>query len=256
MHEILFPQNTCCIFCNIPISRDNRYSVCKTCFEKIEFIEEICTHCGRNGGHSSLCTFCHGDHYYFDKIYSIIKYNDFIHGKIYGYKYGHKNFLARYFAAITNDFISENSLKYDFVTGVPISGKRMRSRGFNQTYIIAEKLGDKEKYVELFIRNKHTAFLSKLSDPQRKNEIKGAFEINQGVMDKVLEKFYSGADAKENGTKLRILIFDDIFTTGTTLNELALMLKKSVADVEIIGLTLCNARKIHINDRKKSASEL
>lgn len=256
MPEILFPQNICCIFCNIPISRNNRYSVCKTCFEKIEFIEEICIHCGRNGDHSSLCTYCHGDHYYFDKIYSVIKYNDFIHGKIYGYKYGHKNFLAKYFSEITNEFINENQIKYDFVTGVPISQKRMKSRGFNQTYIIAEKLDESEKYVELFKRNKHTAFLSKLSDPQRKNEIKGAFEINQDAMDKVLEKFYSDADNQEKGTKLRILIFDDIFTTGTTLNELASILKKSVADVEITGLTLCNARKFYLNDNKKTASEL
>ncbi|MGB5822880.1 MAG: double zinc ribbon domain-containing protein, partial [Proteocatella sp.] len=49
MEEILFPKNLNCIFCNIPISKNNKYSLCKSCFEKIEFVEEICTKCGRTG---------------------------------------------------------------------------------------------------------------------------------------------------------------------------------------------------------------
>ena len=122
---------------------------------------------------------------------------------------------------MANDFIKANSLNYDFVTGVPISRKRMRSRGFNQTYVIAEKLDESEKYIELFERKRHTAFLSRLSDSQRKSEIKGAFDIRAESLDIMLEKFYSDKDRVFPEKKLRILIFDDIFTTGTTMNELA-----------------------------------
>ena len=256
MSEILFPRNISCIFCSMPISRQNAYSICRECFEKMEFIKEICTNCGRTGEHSRLCTFCHGDRYYFDRVYSILKYNDFMHGKIYGYKYGHRNYLSRYFAQMANDFIKVNSLNYDFVTGVPISRKRMRSRGFNQTYAIAEKLDESEKYIELFERKRHTAFLSRLSDSQRKSEIKGAFDIRAESLDIMLEKFYSDKDRVFPEKKLRILIFDDIFTTGTTMNELASLLKKRIADVEVSCLTLCNARIMHKNETKKSASEL
>lgn len=251
MEDILFPKNTNCIFCNIPVSRDNRYSLCKTCFEKIEFIEEICIKCGRTGENSHLCTYCYGDKYYFDRIYSVIKYNDFIHGKIYGYKYGHKNFLAYYFAEMTEAFIARNEIEFDYITGVPISEKRMRSRGFNQTYAIAKKLAPKERYVELFYRKKHTRFLSKLSNADRKRELEGAFGINQAALDYILESSYSNfkpdasIDASNESLRINLLVFDDILTTGSTVNELSKLLKNTVADVSITVLTLCSARTMH-----------
>lgn len=249
MTDILFPKNINCIFCNIPISRTNRYSLCKNCFEKIEFVKEICTNCGRTGEHSSLCTYCYGEHYYYDKVYSVIKYNDFIHGKIYGYKYGHKNYLADYFAEIVNNFVISNEIEFDYLTGVPISDKRMRVRGFNQTYLIAKKITHEERYLELFYRKRHTKFLSKLSNSERKRELEGAFGINQGALDYIVENSYSNynnIDQLEKTKKLKILIFDDIFTTGSTINELSKLLKKTIMNVEVTALTLCNAKNFNL----------
>lgn len=247
MSEILFPRNINCIFCNISISKKNKYSLCKSCFEKIEFVEEICTKCGRTGEYSSLCTHCYSENYYFDNIYSVLKYNDFIHGKIYGYKYGHKNYLAEYFAKIVKDCMEVNEIEFDYLTGVPISEKRMRDRGFNQTYAIAEKLSAEDKYVELFYRKKHTKFLSKLSNADRKRELEGAFGVNQAALDHILGNVYSNSslDKSYEKEKINILIFDDILTTGSTVNELSKLLKKTLANVYVTAFTLCNARSIH-----------
>ncbi|MGB5823460.1 MAG: hypothetical protein WBH44_05265, partial [Proteocatella sp.] len=199
------------------------------------------------GENSSLCTYCYGENYYYDKIYSVMKYNDFIHGKIYGYKYGHKNFMAYYFAKITQDFIAANGIEFDYLTGVPISEKRMRDRGFNQTYAIAKKIASEESYVDLFYRKKHTKFLSKLSNSDRKRELEGAFGVNQVALDYILENSYSKDSLNQlyEGKKINLLILDDILTTGSTINELSKLLKKTLADVNVTALTLCNARKIH-----------
>lgn len=243
MLEIIFPDNVDCIFCNMPISKGNKYSICKECFEKIEFIEEICIKCGRSGEKSSLCTHCYSEHYYYNKVLSVLKYNDFMHKIMYGYKYGHKNYLSKYFAEMVIDFIESNNIEYDYITSVPISDSRMKKRGFNQSDIIAKKVCSREKYVELFSRIKHTKFLSKLSNIERISEIEGAFEINTDVLNYIVENSYSDTNI-ESSTEIKILIFDDIFTTGATLNELSKLIKKSLAGVEIIALTLCNARDI------------
>lgn len=252
MLEIIFPENIDCIFCNMPISKDNKYSICRSCFEKLEFIKEICIKCGRSGENSCLCTHCYSEHYYYDKVLSVLKYNDFMHKIIYGYKYGHKNYLSKYFAEMVIDFIDSNNIEYDYITSVPISDERMKKRGFNQTEIIARKLCGSKNYVELFKRTKHTEFLSKLSNVARISEIEGAFEIKNDFLNNMVENKYDlkiSADIKretdmKSRANTKIIIFDDILTTGSTLNELSKLIKKSMADVEITALTLCNARDI------------
>lgn len=238
MYDLLFPKNINCIFCNMPISINNEYSICKFCFEKLEFIDEICINCGRSGKYSSLCTYCYSETYYYDKAYSVLKYNDFIHKIMYSYKYGHRNYYSNYFADIVSDFINRNEIDFDYITSVPISKIRLHKRGFNQSEIIANKIID-SKYLELFERTKHTKFLSKLSSVERLNEVKAAFKFNKEVFEILVEDIYT---KKIDSPK--IMIFDDILTTGATLNELSKLLKNSLADVEVIVLTLCNARNI------------
>lgn len=246
MWDVIFPENIECIFCKMPIAKENKYSICRNCFEKIEFIEEICKTCGRSGKNSSLCTYCYSERYYYDEVYSVLKYNDFMHKIMYEYKYGYKNYLSLYFANMSESFICTNGIEYDYITSVPISQKRMKKRGFNQSQIIAEKIfkGD-GKYVELFNRVKHTKFLSKLSNIERVNEIKGAFEINQTALDSIISNSY-------NKDEIRLIIFDDILTTGATLNELSKIAKQSIINLKVIAFTLCNAKNI---DKYSSENE-
>lgn len=249
MYEVLFPKNINCIFCNMPIDRNNSYSICRKCFEKLEFIDEICICCGRSGKHSSLCTYCYSETYYYDRVYSILNYNEFIHKIMYGYKYGHKNYYSSYFAEVVNDFISRNELEFDYITSVPISKKRLNVRGFNQSEIIVNKISD--KYLDLFKRTKHTKFLSKLTNVDRLNEVRGAFQLNQDIFDDLISEIYT-----KSIDKPKIIIFDDILTTGATLNELSKLLKKSISDVEIIALTLCNARNIEKYSNEKPTKNM
>lgn len=237
--DIVFPKNLNCISCNIPIDEENYLSMCKKCYTNLEYIKEICTKCGRSSSGSSICFECDKEKYYFDKIFSVLEYNNFIHGIIYRLKYGQEGHLSELFATLSRDFILENNIEFDFITGVPISKKREKFRGFNQSYLIAERI-DKEKFVELFVRNKETKFLSELKRVERFLEVKNAFLIDEEVLDKMIEKFYKRDDCREI---IKILIVDDIVTSGATLNEMSKLLKEKLYNVEIYVLGICNAKK-------------
>lgn len=244
--EILFPKNINCIFCNIPISLSNDLSLCKNCYKKMQFIEEICIRCGRHGEGAIFCTQCAGEIYYFDRVYSVLAYNNLMHSNIYKYKYGHKGFFAEYFGELLKRFAVQNELKFDYATGVPIARKRIAQRGYNQSYLMAQKI-DHEKFIEILIRKKETKYLSQLSKTQRIIELSDAFQINGEVIDRIMAEKYAGQekeiqDGPERG-KIRLLIVDDILTTGSTANEMSKIIKKHMAHVDITVLTLCNARK-------------
>ena len=107
-----------------------------------------------------------------------------------------------------------------------------------------------EKFIELFYRKKETKFLSKLTKVQRMIELKGAFSLNESAIETLIrERYISKNEAsnemenKNEKGKIKILIIDDILTTGSTASEMAKLLKNYVADIHISLITLCNARK-------------
>lgn len=235
--QIISPKNISCVLCNDLISRANSYSLCKKCFYKINFIQESCVKCGRYGESSSICMECKDETYHFDKIYSVTEYNSFIHKYMYKFKYGHESYLGRFFASLIEEFIKENNIEYDLITSVPISKRRQKIRGYNQSELIAKNL--EGEYIELFERVKETEFLSSLTKMQRFIEIENAFKIK----DESIEFLFKKAGEKILTEKIRVLIVDDILTSGSTINELSKLLKNSILNIEIIGITFCSAKK-------------
>lgn len=241
--EILFPKNISCIFCNMPISRQNDLSICRKCFKKLEFIEEMCRDCGRFGKGASLCTSCAGEQYIFNEVASVLAYNDFMHSNMYGFKYGQKGFLAEYYGEMMKRYILSNQIDYDYILAVPISRKREGQRGYNQSALLARYI-DEEKYIELFERKKETRFMSKLTKTQRMIELRDAFSLNSFLIDKIIEKTYQKEmDSDFLEKQIKFLIIDDILTTGSTVNEMSRLLRSQLDNVYISVLTLCNARK-------------
>lgn len=243
--DFLFPRNLSCICCNLPISEDNYLSLCKNCYKKLAFVEEICVRCGRFGKGASMCTQCATEKYDFDYVYSVLEYNDFVHHQIYAYKYGFRNYMGRYFGEMMKDFVRENEISYDFITAVPISSDRLKTRGFNQSEVMAKEI-DQEAFKMLFLRNKGTQFLSGLSKARRILELQDAFSIDEKILDEMMESYYSQEkkdQTADQDKKIKLLIVDDILTTGSTINELSKLAKKHILNIEITALTLCSARK-------------
>ena len=104
------------------------------------------------------------------------------------------------------------NIKFDYILFVPLHKKRLRQRGFNQ----AEKIAmDLSKIVDIptvdnISRKYNTKRLYKLGKEERINELKNAFMIKNNII-----------DLKNKN----VLLVDDIFTTGSTVNEISKILK-------------------------------
>jgi len=117
-------------------------------------------------------------------------------------------------------FLKDSSL---ILIPVPLHKKRQNYRGFNQTEILGQDLAlffNWQFKPHLLKRTKNILPQASLNKEQRIKNIKGAFEINGSVKG------------------LNFLIFDDVWTTGSTLKEMALVLKKNKAK-SVWGLTIC-----------------
>ena len=96
----------------------------------------------------------------------------------------------------------ENINEYDIITYIPISKKRMRERGYNQSYLICKEICKKFNKKPVNILKKYNSEKqAQLSKEQRIDNIKGKFELIYNVENK------------------KVLIIDDVYTTGSTMNE-------------------------------------
>ncbi len=190
-----------------------KYDICNHCNKKINNIK-------RNKKHIYLAK-------NFDTHMYIFDYKDLIRNKIIRYKFQDKGYLYKTFSKIiVNDKKICGFLEnYDIIIPVPISKKRKQTRGYNQTELIAKSITKSihklEYSSDILLKIKETIPQSKLDSKKRKQNILDAYKIKD--ITKVKNK--------------KILLFDDIYTTGNTVNECSKILKQS-GTKEIGVLTL------------------
>lgn len=193
--------------------------MCKFCFEEIHFILDGCVKCGKPIINHSLekqdmdgCSYCFRKSFYFDRAISCIEYSDISKKMILGLKYNNKTYMSKYIAKIMKEKIELENIKFDYILFVPLHKKRLKKRGFNQAEKIAKYLGYETEsiVIDAIARKNYTEMLYKLGREERKNELKDAFVLKSS-------KKLKGKD---------ILLVDDIFTTGSTTNEISKLLKQ------------------------------
>lgn len=169
------------------------------------------------------CKFCENKNFYFDRAISCIEYCDKSKVLVLSLKYYGNTYMSRYIAQVMRDKLEFEQLSADYIIPVPLHKKRMRIRGFNQAEKIASYLSEYTNIpiIDCVKRNRNTKRLYALNKFQRERELKNAFEVK--------------VDSEEIIGK-RIILVDDIFTTGTTVNEISKKLKIYGVD-EIIVLT-------------------
>lgn len=153
---------------------------------------------------------------YFDELMCLFKYEDIIRDILIKYKFQNKAYLYKTFSKIIlkNKKVCGFLKNYDIIIPVPISKKRKRQRGYNQSYLIAKEIA---KHIGLkcedkcLIKQKDTIEQSKLDKKQRKINVQGAYKVIN----------------EEELINKSVLILDDVYTTGSTVNECAKMLKQS-----------------------------
>ena len=120
--------------------------------------------------------------------------------------------MAKYIANIVKDKLDSEKIKYDYILYVPLHKNRERKRGFNQSKLIAKYLGNMTniEVLNCIKRSKNTSRLFNLKNEERIKELKNAFTVDDKI----------GVCKNKN-----IVLIDDIFTTGSTANEISKILK-------------------------------
>ena len=167
------------------------------------------------------------------EVWRISRYRDYTKKIITDLKFNNKlNQLPAIKKILDKALASNIRLKefinnVDIAAAVPLHADRESERGFNQVELIfGEWLKAQNISMErLILRIKATAHLFNLSPTERQQELNKAFALAENAEDKIKDK--------------KILILDDIFTTGTTMSECAKILKSAGAS-EIYGLALAS----------------
>ncbi len=147
------------------------------------------------------------DRFFSELIYAF-KYEGLIRKLILDFKFNDKPYLYKTFVnfLLKNEKIFENIKKYDKIIPVPISKKRYKERGYNQSELIAREIERQTKLEMLnncLIKTKNIIEQSKLNKEDRKRNIQGVYTLKNGQL----------IEGKS------ILVIDDIYTTGSTVNE-------------------------------------
>lgn len=231
--EILLPK--VCPLCRDKGSHSLANGVCTDClagFKKVA--RPICSICGApfvtavGGDH--LCAKCIKSPRPFVKARSALYYTDSAAEAIKLFKYHGLFALKPAFDSIFYALLDEFR-DVDHIIPVPLHRKRLAHRGFNQSLIlarlVAKRLDKKLDYTTLK-RVRLTRPQTELKGEERKRNVRGAFEIKRG----------GHADYK--GKKL--LLVDDVYTTGATITECARVLKR--AGAEVYALTLARSARL------------
>lgn len=153
---------------------------------------------------------------FFEELISIFQYQNIIREQIIDYKFNEKSYLYKTFTnfLIKNKKVFEKIKSYDTIIPVPISKKRKKQRGYNQSLLIAREISKKANIglvINCLYKTKNTIEQSKLNREEREKNAQNVYELKNG---KIIEN-------------KKILLLDDIYTTGNTVNSCCEVLKQA-----------------------------
>ena len=226
--ELFAPTDIRCLSCGKDVF--DELGFCPDCIKDVVFNNgKTCKRCGVGiDGDEDYCGNCSFDKVYFDRAYSVFSYEGAVQKAILDMKFGNLGAYAKVFAKYLVFLAQKHNLSYDLVTFAPMSKKAKRRRRYNQAQLLAKyfcDILDKDALlVEAITKVKETEAQEKLSKTERKTNLVGAYNICADVSGK------------------RVLVIDDVKTTGATLNECAKVLKRAGA-TEVIAITVASRKE-------------
>ena len=208
--DLLFPPK--CVFCGKLLGRGES-GMCSDCQRELPWLIEEAAE--QKGEFFSLCV-------------SPLRYQDRVRDSIHRYKFSGRQGYARLYGTLVAQCISDHLAgQYDLITWVPLSRARKSERGYDQAFLLANaaalELGDVA--VETLRKERHTQAQSGLEDESaRRANVLGAYEI-------VDPELIEGK---------RVLLVDDVITTGATISECARILRTFGA-ADVVCATLARA---------------
>ena len=213
--DLLFPEYSCYVCGRELIEPKNH--ICDHCLKSMIVINgNICKKCGMpipegNG----YCDTCKTREYAYDTARACYHYNEMSGKIVMDLKYNKKKFVVPFMATEMLLKLEEFSVMPDIIVPVPISKRRYKERGFNQAELIADEMSEMTggkvvvggSLVEKVVDSVPQA---RLKGRERLNNLSGAFKL-------ATRKSLKGKN---------VLIIDDVYTTGSTVNEVAKVLRK------------------------------
>jgi ComF family protein len=234
--NLIYPYS--CEICGKKIRESKGYAICDNCFKKIKLISfPFCYQCGKplspmvSFEEKALCTSCSvkKKHLYFNR--SIAYYQDVMRKCIHLLKYKKQVKLIQPLGKLIVDFLEYsnpyNLKEIDLIIPIPLFKDDFEKRGFNQSALLAKYVAGyfSIKYCENWlIKDKRNASQVGLSKNERKNNVKGVYTVDA-----------SWSCCKKD--IYNVLLIDDIFTTGATIEACCKELKRAGVK-NVFALTL------------------
>ena len=227
--SLLFPRR-CPVCGEIVMPKGQR--ICPPCVKKLDFVREPrCMKCGRSIDEeaSRYCHSCETRERHFEKNLALLFYDDCMRRCMAAVKYHHKKeYLAPLGHLLALKFSEElHRFAADCLLPVPLHRSRRRIRGFNQAEELAREVAKElglPLYTDLLLRHKKTAAQKSLGPDARIRNLAEAFRADETLL-------------SARGVR-RIILVDDIFTTGSTIEASARVLRAAGAEA-VMSVCLC-----------------
>jgi ComF family protein len=229
--DFLFPP--ICHICRTFIPDAGALHICPSCREQMPPVEHpYCPVCGipfQGAGGDHTCGKCITHPPAFDAARAALLYQGHTRDLIHAFKYRYKIHLRRPLALLTAECLTEFIIARapDLIVPVPLHVRRLRGRGFNQAVLLGELLARKWRLPlvrRALVRIRWTEPQITLAAQERRDNVKGAFSVADPAV--IVGK--------------RVLLLDDVLTTGSTAEECSRVLKRAGA-AEVTVITVARA---------------
>lgn len=232
--DLIFPPR--CITCSALLERHGPLPFCPFCEGKIRYIRSpLCTRCGlpfpAAAGEDHLCGDCIAAEKPFAVARAVGEYDETLLAAIHRFKYRGKTGIGGILGGMMADFAAGiwDMKVFDRIVPVPLHRKKLRERGFNQAVILSREIAKRFGIPLDLTSLRRTVFTPPqvgLGREERSANVRGAFS----------------ALHPERIDGRRILLVDDVYTTGSTLTECTRVLLRAHAE-SVAVLTLARAVK-------------
>lgn len=199
---------------------------CATCRQAIaKIIPPICDRCGRPLNRTT-CPYCQKLPMQIDGTRAVAFFEGSVRQAIHALKYDHRPELAKPLGALLIDYFSAHPIPADALIPIPLHSERERARGYNQARLLAQELGrccNLPVWEDVLTRTRHTRPQVELDAADRRENVHEAFVATERV---------GGA---------RILLIDDVCTTGATMDACGQALQAHAAK-SVWGLAVARSR--------------
>lgn len=232
INTLLYPTNPKCAVCGRNLIFETGM-LCSRCLRSVKFIGDItCIKCGDKldeGAQFQLCQKCRETQFSFEGGVSLFEYDTVSRGLILDFKYNNNSYGAHCCGLMLADKVLKTAWfkEIDIITSVPASEEAIKTRGYNQSELIANAFKEK---CDIIINN---------------NIIKKKLDLKDQIGLHIKERFENMRDAFEmidtaSITGKRVLVVDDVMTTGATMNACSDVLIKAGA-AEVYSATVASA---------------